>query len=145
MQGPLGAQVAKAQEELARRQLIVDKAQQELKNLGPFARPATNISAIKTAVLDKNPEYVKYLENLTKISGEDFKSLIDDLRTAEEFNKEFRIGSRNVNLWGLGTGAAVYGLTGDPTTSLIIAGLGGGFGGLIDRFGPIVTGKQSVT
>lgn len=141
MQGPLGAQVAKAQEELARRQLIADKAQQELKNLGPFARPATNISAIKTAVLNKNPEYVKYLENLTKISGEDFKSLIDDLRTAEQFNKEFRIGSRNVNLWGLGTGAAVYGLTGDPTTSLIIAGLGGGFGGLIDRFGPRMTQK----
>jgi hypothetical protein len=46
-----------------------------------------------------------------------------------------------VNLWGLGAGAAAYGITGDIGSSLVIAGMGGGFGSLVDRFGPKMTKK----
>jgi|694.fasta_scaffold02291_23 hypothetical protein len=138
---PEAMAVMKAQQRAAQTQQIVQAAQQKIKDVGPFARPLSNISAIRTAVSGKNPEYVKFLQNLTKLSGEDFVQMISDLKLAQEFQKEFRIGSRNVNLWGLGAGGAVYALTGDPTSSLVIAGLGGGFGGMVDRFGPAMTQK----
>lgn len=122
-------------------QNLLQSTQQKLSDLGPFGRPLSNISAIKTALSERNPEYDKYLKNLTQMSGQDFTQYINDLKLAENFNKEFRIGSRNVNLWALGAGAANFAFTGDATTSLVLAGLGGGFGSLIDRFGPQMTQK----
>jgi hypothetical protein len=138
---PQAMAVMKAQQRVAQTQQVVKAAQEKIKEIGPFARPLSNISAIRTAVSGKNPEYIKFLQNLTQLSGEDFVQMINDLKLAEQFQKEFRIGSRNVNMWGLGAGAAVYALTGDPTSSLVIAGLGGGFGGMVDRFGPRMTQK----
>jgi predicted XRE-type DNA-binding protein len=140
-QGPLGFAVGEAEQKLAARQIELKQAQQKIKDLGPFARPLSNISAIRTAVTGKNPEYRNFLQSLSQMSGEDFVQYVDDLRLGEAFQKEFRIGSRNVNLWALGSGAAVYGITGDPTSALVVAGLGGGFGGLVDRFGPAMTQK----
>jgi hypothetical protein len=139
--GPKAQAVLEAERQVAARQAMIEGTRQKIKEIGPFARPATNISAIQSAVSEKNPEFIKYLKSLTEMSGQNFKQYIDDLRLAQEFGKEFRIGSRNVNIWALGSGAAAYGLTGDPTSSLVIAGLGGGFGGLVDRFGPRMTQK----
>jgi len=139
LQGPLAQAVTQAEEELARRQQVLADAQARIQSIGPLARSATNISAVRAAVSEKNPEFKKYLQSLTELSGEDFMKAIDDLRLAEQFGKEFRIGSRNVNLWALGTGATMYAFTGEPISALAVAGLGGGFGSLVDRFGPRMT------
>lgn len=140
-ESPFAEEVLKAQQKALETQALLTQTQQRLKEIGPFAFPRSNINAIKTALSERNPEYTKFLENLSKLSGEDFVSYIKDLQLAEQFGKEFRIGSRNVNLWALGTGAAMYGITGDPTTALVVAGLGGGFGSMVDRFGPVMTQK----
>jgi len=139
--GEKAIDVQQASQNLLNQQQMLQTAQEKLKSIGPFGRPASNISAIKTAVSQKNPEYDKYLKTLSNLSEQDFNQYINDLRITEQFQKEFRIGSRNVNLWSLGAGAGVYALTGDPTSSLIIAGLGGNFGALIDKFGPRMTQK----
>jgi hypothetical protein len=139
--GPRAMAVTEAERQLAARQAMIEGVRQKITEIGPFARPATNISAIQTAVSERNPEYTKYLKNLTQMSGQGFSQFIDDLRLAQDFGKEFRIGSRNVNIWALGSGAAAYSLTGDFVSALAIAGLGGGFGGLVDRFGPRMTQK----
>lgn len=39
-------------------------------------------------------------------------------------------------MWALGAGGAVYAMTGDLMTAGVVAGIGGGFGGMVDRFGP---------
>jgi len=140
-ESPQALAARQAQEQMVRAQNIAAAAEKNLKDLGPFARPASNINAIRTALSGRNPEYTRYLENLTKLSGEDFVRAIDDLKIAEQFGKSFQIGSRNVNLWALGAGGAMYGITGDPTVSLAVAGLGGGFGSMVDRFGPKMTQK----
>lgn len=139
--GPRAQAVLEAEKQLAARQAMIEGVRQKISEIGAFARPSTNISAIQTAVSERNPEYTKYLKNLTQMSGQDFSQFIDDLRLAQEFGKEFRIGARNVNIWALGSGAAAFSLTGDLASSLVIAGLGGGFGGLVDRFGPRMTQK----
>jgi hypothetical protein len=141
MQGPLAAAVTAAEQRVLEQKRLLDAVQQKLKDIGPFARAQTNISAIRSALSEKNPEYLSQLKMLSEMSGEDFVKYVDDLRLAEAFGKEFRIGSRNVNVWALGLGGAAYGMTGDLTSSLVLAGLGGGFGSLIDRFGPKMTQK----
>lgn len=134
-------QVVAAQQRVLRQQEALAEAKQALESLGPLGRPASNISAIATAVRGKNPEYVEYLRALSQMSETDFIQAIDDLRLADSFRKEFRIGSRNVNVWALGAGGAIYAMTGSPVAAAAVAGLGGGFGGLVDRFGPRMVQK----
>lgn len=136
---PQAMALQKAQQEMAVRQQRLEGVRQTLKEIGPYGQPLSNISAIQTAVNQKNPEYLTILKKLSELSDQDFVKMIDDLRIAQDFQKEFRIGSRNVNLWALGAGAAAYGVTGDIGSSLVIAGMGGGFGSLVDRFGPRMT------
>ncbi len=90
-------------------------------------------------------------EALSKLSDTDFVQMIERARLDKAFSGEFRIGSRNVNLWTvLSIAASLPGIAGGVLTGGmgIVAGLGaaaaatsGGalFGGLIDRFGPGMT------
>jgi hypothetical protein len=133
--------VVAAEQRVLRQQEALTEAKAALESIGPFARPASNINAIATAVRGKNPEYVSYLQALTQMNEADFVQAIDDLQLAEAFRKEFRFGSRNVNVWALGAGGAVYAITGSPMAAAAVAGLGGGFGGLVDRFGPRMVQK----
>jgi hypothetical protein len=138
---PQAIALRKAQEELQIRQEQLLKVKNKLKEIGPFGKPLSNISAIGNVLAERNPEYLKILKKMSELADEDLVKAVDDLRVAQDFQKEFRIGSRNVNLWGLGAGAAAYGITGDIGSSLVIAGMGGGFGSLVDRFGPKMTKK----
>jgi hypothetical protein len=134
-------QVVAAEQRMARQQNALAEAQAALKSIGPFARPASNINAIATAVKGKNPEYINYLQSLTQISETDFVQAIDDLRLADAFAKEFRIGSRNVNFWAIAAGTSIYAMTGSTVAAAAVAGLGGNFGALVDRFGPRMVQK----
>lgn len=126
-------QTAEVRLELARRS--AEEAQKALQDLGVFARVDSNINAIKTAVAERNPQFDVYLKNLTKASGQDFVQMIDDLRVAEGFAKDFTHGSRRVNLFGA-IGAGVFGLaTQDPIAMAVATGLGAAAGGMMDRFG----------
>jgi hypothetical protein len=133
--------VALAQQSLAKKQQEVLKIKDTIKSLGPFASPATNIGAIGQAVGKRNPEFDNYLKSLSELSDKDFVQLVDDLSVAEAFAKEFRGGSRNVNIWAFTAGGAAYAMTKDLPTALVIAGLGSQLGGSIDRFGPKITRK----
>jgi DNA repair photolyase len=77
------------------------------------------------------------LETLGKMSNQDLVKMVDDLKVSEAFDKEFRIGSRNVNLWGaMGIGA----LGGGPVGLII----GTVTGAMIDRYGPALTKKALI-
>jgi len=131
--------VQTAEMKLAQARASAEEAQKALKDLGPFARPDSNISAIRTAVAERNPQYDLYLKNLTSASGQDFAQMIDDLRVAEGFAKEFTQGSKRVNLFGA-IGAGTLGVaTGDPVAIAIATGFGAIAGGMMDRFGGKVT------
>jgi len=77
------------------------------------------------------------LEALGKMSNQDLVKMVDDIKVSEAFEKEFRIGSRNVNLWGaMGIGA----LGGGPIGLII----GTVTGAMIDRYGPALTKKALI-
>lgn len=133
--------VQQAQMRLQAARQSAEEAKRAMQELGPFSRVDSNINAIKTAVTEKNPQFQVYLENLSKASGRDFGQMIDDLRIAEGFSKEFTQGSRRVNLFGA-LGAGAYAIaTGDPIAMAVAGGLGAAAGGMMDRFGGKVTQK----
>lgn len=83
----------------------------------------------------KGREYVRgQLETLGKMSDQDLVRMVDDLNVSEAFDKEFRIGSRNVNLWG----AMGVGFLGGGPVGLLT---GTAIGAVIDRYGPKITKK----
>lgn len=138
-ESPQALALKQQSERVQQTQDLMQSSREKLRELGPFGRPLSNISAIGTVLNERNPEYDKYLKNLTQLSGQDFNQLINDLRLAQQFNKEFKIGSRNVNLWAIGSGATHFAFTGDPITAMMSSGLGATFGALVDRFGPKMT------
>ena len=138
---PEARAVQQAQMRLEAARRAAEEAKRALQDLGPFGRVDSNINAVRTAVTERNPQYQVYLENLSKASGKDFGQMIDDLRVAEGFSKEFTQGSRRVNMFGA-IGAGIYGtVTGDPVAMAVAGGLGAAAGGMMDRFGGKVAQK----
>ena len=92
---------------------------------------ATVASKIKSVM--RGREYItKQLEALGKMSDQDLVRMVDQLRVNDAFEREFRIGSRNVNLWtAMGVGTVGGGPVGLITGAVI--------GGFIDRYGPKIT------
>lgn len=74
------------------------------------------------------------LETLGKMSNQDLVKMVDDLKVSEAFEKEFRIGSRNVNLFT----ALGMGFIGGGPIGLIV---GAATGAMVDRYGPALTKK----
>lgn len=74
------------------------------------------------------------LETLGKMSNKDLVKMVDDLKVSEAFDKEFRIGSRNVNLFT----ALGMGFIGGGPIGLIV---GAATGAMVDRYGPALTKK----
>lgn len=74
------------------------------------------------------------LETLGKMSNQDLVKMVDDLKVSEAFDKEFRIGSRNVNLFT----ALGMGFIGGGPIGLIV---GAATGAMVDRYGPALTKK----
>jgi hypothetical protein len=92
---------------------------------------ATVDSKIKSVM--RGREYItKQLEALGKMSDQDLVRMVNQLRVNDAFEREFRIGSRNVNLWtAMGVGTVGGGPIGLITGAVI--------GGFIDRYGPSIT------
>lgn len=90
------------------------------------------IKGLMKAPGKENIEIRRTIENLSKSSEKDFVNWIADRRAADEFAGEFRIGSRNVNLWTV-LGAVTGGLPG--------AGAGAAIGAMTDKFGPRLAQK----
>lgn len=92
---------------------------------------ATVASKIKSVM--RGREYItKQLEALGKMSDQDLVRMVDQLKVNDAFEREFRIGSRNVNLWtAMGVGTVGGGPVGLITGAVI--------GGFIDRYGPRIT------
>lgn len=112
--------------------------------LEPFARisPATSENLVRSVLNEKSVEIRRMMKSLSQVGETDFVKMIEDLKVAQSFDKEFRQGSRNVNLWALmGVFASTLGATGDLPTALIAAGAGAGFGSMVDRYGPKMTQK----
>lgn len=110
--------------------------------LEPFKRltPETSQNIIRSVMNEKSIQFKKMLAQLGNLSDKDFVKMIGDLETAQSFNREFRQGSRNVNMWALmGLGLTTAVSTGDPITGLAVMGGAAGFGGLVDKFGPAMT------
>lgn len=74
------------------------------------------------------------LETLGKMSNQDLVKMVDNLKVSEAFEKEFRIGSRNVNLFT----ALGMGFIGGGPIGLIV---GAATGAMVDRYGPALTKK----
>ena len=72
------------------------------------------------------------LKNLSEMSEHDLVKMVEDLRVNEPFTKEFRIGSRNVNMISL----MAIGVFGAGPLGLFIGAL---LGGTIDKYGPRMT------
>lgn len=104
---------------------------QPFKSLGPFSTQNAVKGLMKPAGKE-NIELRRTMENLSKITGQDFNKMIQDRGVADAFKGEFRIGSRNVNLLGVLGGLASGGM-----------GVGAGVvgGALVDRFGPQMAQK----
>lgn len=77
------------------------------------------------------------LETLGKMSNQDLVKMVDDLKVSEAFEKEFRIGSRNVNLFT----ALGMGFIGGGPIGLIV---GAATGAMVDRYGPALTKKALI-
>jgi hypothetical protein len=101
------------------------------KSLGPM-NTQNAIKGLMKAPGSENIELRRTIEDLSKMSGKDFANMIADRRAADAFKGEFRIGSRNVNLWGM------FGfVTGGPMGAAGSATVGA----LVDRFGPQMAQK----
>ena len=71
---------------------------------------------------------------LGQMSDQDFVRTVDDLRTMINLRKEYRVGSRNVNLWGsMGAAAA----DGNPRSAKFMLAVI--LGGMADKYGPKMT------
>ncbi len=115
----------------------ISKLQGSEEKLAPFKSltPFSTQNAIKglmKAPGKENIELRKTFEELSKMSGQDFANIVADRRTADAFKGEFKMGSRNVNLWGL-FGFATGGPVGAGTLATV--------GALTDRFGPAMAQK----
>ena len=115
----------------------VKKLQSSEANLKPFKSlgPHSTQNAIKGLMKDPGKESIELrrtIKKLSDMSGKDFENWISDRAAADAFKGEFRLGSRNVNLW------AMFGLVtgGGPG-----AGVGASVGALVDRFGPQMAQK----
>lgn len=85
---------------------------------------------IKTMINGKEA-LKRNLGTLGQLSDKEFVQAIDDLRTMIQFRKQYKVGSRNVNLFGaMGNAMA----TGNNRAASI--GVAAAVGGLIDSFGP---------
>jgi hypothetical protein len=108
-------------------------------SMAPRADGRTGIQQkIKSIMSDNSIENKRMMEDLSRLTGEDFVRTIDNLRIKQAFEKGDRAGSSNVNFWGaifggaLGTvGAGLPGMAGG-------AALGAGVGKFMDRYGPAV-------
>lgn len=135
------AAVQRAEIGVQRAMRVADEAKKVVRELGPLAKEYSNINAIRAAVLDKNPEIMEGFKLLSTMSGQDFVQMIDDLRLAESFSKDFTQGSRNVNMFSIMSGAAAAAATGSLEAGLILGGAGAGLGKFMDKFGGQVTQK----
>lgn len=88
----------------------------------------------------QNIELKRKLEDLSNVSGKDFVTWIKDRRIANQFEGEYRNGSRNAVMFGT-MGAAVGGSLAGPTGATVGATIGTSTGGAIDRFGPKIAQK----
>lgn len=88
-------------------------------------------SKIRSVMFNKSNAR-KQLLGLSKMSDQDLVKMVDDLKVNEAFDKEFRIGSRNVNLM---TGLTV-GMIGAGPVGLLTGVI---MGGIIDMYGPRMT------
>lgn len=118
-------------ESIARLRQAEDALQPFKTKLGPN-NSQSSIQALLRSPGKENIETRRALEELSKMSGQDFIGAIADRRAADAFKGEFRMGSRNVNLWGL-FGGATAGIPG--------AGIGAAVGAITDRFGPQMAQK----
>lgn len=105
--------------------------------LEPIRRltPSSTQAVVKNLFRDPELQSIegrKALEELSKMSNQDFMQAIKDLRTQKVFEGEYRNGSRNVVLGGV-IGFVTGGVPG------MIAGSGAG--GVVDRYGPQVAKK----
>jgi hypothetical protein len=120
---------------------MFEEARTKLAELGPFGREMSNYNAIRGAVAGRNPAYEESLKALSKASGQDFVQMVNDLRLAESFSKDFTQGSRNVNFFSIIAGGLTAGATGSLTAGAVLAGLGAGVGKFMDKFGGVATQK----
>ena len=120
---------------------MFEEARAKLAELGPFGREMSNYNAIRGAVAGRNPAYEESLRALSKASGQDFVQMVNDLRLAESFSKDFTQGSRNVNFFSILAGGLTAGATGSLTAGAVLAGLGAGVGKFMDKFGGVATQK----
>lgn len=133
--------VERSMVQVERAQQFADEAKAALKDIGPFANELSNFNAIRTAVVDRNPEYDNILQMMSKASNQDFVQMVNDLRLAEQFSKDFTQGSRNVNFFSIISGGLAAMATGSMTAGAVIAAIGSGIGKTMDRFGGRVTQK----
>jgi hypothetical protein len=92
---------------------------------------------IKTLLSNRSDAIKNQFEKLGKATNQNFIQMVDDMNTAQAFDKEFRIGSRNVNLWSLMGLAAVGSISADD---VMTGGVGGAIiGAMADRYGPAVS------
>lgn len=133
--------VERATVQVERAQAFADEAKAVLKEIGPFANELSNFNAIRTAVVSKNPEYESILQMMSKSSNQDFVQMVNDLRLAEQFSKDFTQGSRNVNFFSFLGGGMAAAATGSLTAGAVVASVGAGIGKAMDRLGGRVTQK----
>lgn len=131
----LRKQKADIEKQLADREAALISAQETLepyKTLTP-ANTQSKVKALLNAPGKENIEIRRTLENLSKLTQKDFIGQIAARRAANQFQGEFRLGSRNVNLWTL-VGAFGGGGVG--------AGAGAVLGATVDRYGPKIAQKM---
>lgn len=110
----------------------------------PYSRisPQNSENLIRSMMGDKTRkiEVQRMLKSFGEASDQDFIQLIDDMRIKEGFEKGFRNGSSNVNLWGILSGALGF-VTGGAVGAAAFGGAGAGLGKVIDAYGPKMTKK----
>lgn len=109
-----------------------------LKQAASGLSPATSQKFLQSALSDKNIEVRKQLQGLSKLTDQQLVSLVDNLSTATPFGREFRQGSRNVNLWALVLGGVAGGVFDEGMTGGITGAI---VGGVVDRYGPAMSKK----
>lgn len=139
-QGLLGKEKS-AKESLERASQGLLRAEESLDPLKSLSRDGSwnAVQGLMRSPDISNPELRKKVADLGQRSGQDFLKMIDDRRLAKQFEGEFRIGSRNVNL-GAAVGAGVGSILG-PAGAMTLAPIGAGSGALIDKFGPKIAGR----
>jgi hypothetical protein len=99
-------------------------------------------SRVNSMMRGNDREVRKAFTTLSKLTDTDFEGLIEKARLQKAFSGEFRIGSRNVNLWAILSIAGTVASGGLGLAPLAAAASTGAMiGGLVDRFGPQMTRK----